>query len=64
MVDVCDDGERPSMGQLIDGEVVGGFEAVIRRLLVFVGILGHDASQQLVQRVLDAFAVERGHGGA
>ena len=47
--------------ELVNGKVKGIFKALVGRLVVVVGVLGHDAHQQLVQRVLDAVTAECSH---
>ena len=64
MVYVSDNGQLAGGGELPEGMFVGDVVALVGGFLVFVGILGHDAHQQLVQRVLDAFPIEGRHHDA
>jgi hypothetical protein len=50
--------------QLLHGALVGILEALLGYFLAVVGVVRHDALQQLVQRVPDPFMVERRHGDA
>ena len=64
MVDVGHHGQRAGVRQLVQGAIVGVVEALVGLLRVLSGVVGDNASQQLIQRVRDAFPVEGGHQGA
>jgi hypothetical protein len=61
MVHIGNERRIPRGCQFVDSKVEGVLEALIRCFLVIVGVLRHNAHQELVQRVLDALAVECGH---
>ena len=61
MVYVGDNGELAGGAELPEGMFVGDIVALVGGFFVFVGVFGHDAHQQLVQRVLDAFPIEGRH---
>lgn len=64
MIDVGHGFGLSSFDQLLHREVVRILEALLRSFLVIVGIVRHNTLQQLVQRVPDAFMVERSHDDA
>jgi hypothetical protein len=64
VVDIGHQGRVLGPAQRADGELKGLVEALVCDILVVVDILGHNAHNQLIQRVFDAFAVERGHDDA
>jgi hypothetical protein len=64
VVDVWKDWGIARRRQFGDGKVKGILETLLDDVFVFVWILGHNAHQQLVQRVLDALAVEGRHDDA
>lgn len=58
---VGDNRKLAGAAELSIGVVVCGIVALVGCVFVFVGVFGHNAHEQLVQRVLDAFTVEGGH---